>query len=235
MIDEQPQRVALRCRDGKFRTIAGEDGFTIRLQVIDMGADVADSETVAGHQPHINAALVIAVDQHDVPVRHATFALQQRVIEALEGYAIFCLDCRKHVGVHIANDICRVQHRAFVDSFGTQLNPSQPVGSSIRNHFDAAAPWPLDEATAILPQQHELTGIGFLQIQRFQQHKHAGLVGRGIIRLVDERIQFAEVIKHRVNARVHIPVQGARAVKQVFNIIGGNAHDCCKPRIPVTD
>lgn len=98
-----------------------------------MAAHATDRKRTASHQPDIDAAIIVAVDQHDVIERRAADGADQGAIEPGKGRPAFRFDDTQNVSPKLIDHACRVAHRLLVDRLDAQFQRADPVGTAVRD------------------------------------------------------------------------------------------------------
>src|SRR5918995_4156602 len=140
VIGEDDQALAARHLQVEFRAVAAEDLLSAD-PVVDVAADRLDDGVGPGHQPDVDPALVVAVDQHDVVVGTTADGLQHLLVEAALRNAVLGLDDDHDVGVDVAQDAVGVLGRDLVHRLPLQLQPTDPLVAAVRDDLDPAGPW----------------------------------------------------------------------------------------------
>jgi hypothetical protein len=90
---------------------------------VDMVKDRADRKPGLGHDSDVDAAFVVAVDQHHVPV----VVVEQLGVEPQQRGPLFGLDHGDDVSFHVADDPGGHPGADLVGGFGGQFQPADPV------------------------------------------------------------------------------------------------------------
>jgi hypothetical protein len=148
VVDEQPQVGAGRKLEPVLRAVAAEELIARdRVGDVDVGAHLHDVDRGDRHHADVDAARVVAVDQHAMPVP----AGEQLGVEPVEGGAILRFDDGDDVGRDIVDDPGGHVDGGLVDGFRGQLEPADPRPASRRDDLDSGR-FPIDvEAPAIGP------------------------------------------------------------------------------------
>ena len=154
MIDQKDERVALRRRDIVLRAIAAEYS-ALRIRIIHMAADRRDRIVLPRHDRHVDAAIIIAVDQHHMVVRRASDRLDHVIRETNQRGTALRLDDAENIGADVPDHLCGIPRRDLVDLLILDVDPADPIIPAIRDDFDSAAFRPAQEMPPILPQDHE--------------------------------------------------------------------------------
>ncbi len=94
----------------------------------------------AREESDVDAAAVVAVDEHDLLVGPSGHLLEHGGGEQVQHGPSLRLDDTKDVGPDVADHHGRVFHCELVDVLGLQLDPSDPVGATLRDHRDGFGP-----------------------------------------------------------------------------------------------
>ena len=150
-----------------------------------MAADRYDRMIFLRVQPHIDAAVVIAVDEHHMLVGNAAgfFPTQHLLVEAAKRRAVLGLDHRQDICVDGLDDTRRILCGGFVHSFLLQLDPAHPVSPAARHDFRRLAARTLQQMTAILAQNEFIVLVRFGETEGGQKIDNLAFVRRGIFLL----------------------------------------------------
>ena len=128
VIDEHEHVGAALCPDLVFGAVAGEDD-AVAVLGVDVGSDRVDREAGLAHDPDIDAAFVVAVHEHQVPVSR----VEQIGVEPLQRRSILGFDDRDDVGIDAFGDHPGGHPGAgLVDGFLGQFDPADPTCSPRR-------------------------------------------------------------------------------------------------------
>jgi hypothetical protein len=160
MVDDDVE-VLVPAAHGEHRRIAREQPMVpaqrvgvLGVAVVDVALDVHDRAPRRGQQADVDAALVVAVDEHDVPVAVA----EHRLVEAQQRGSVLGLDDGEHAGSEVLDDPRGHADRHFVDRLDDELEPADPVASAGGHDLDPGL-LPLDhEVAAVLAQDRQLGG-----------------------------------------------------------------------------
>lgn len=161
VIDQNDQRIAVLGLDFILCAIAAEDEALI-VAIVDVAADRDDLEIFLGQYADVDAAVVVAVDQHEVLIGRRVDRRQHARRKAQQSGAAFRLDHAENVGVKFGDDTSGVAGRGFIDFDARQFDPTDPVVAPVGNDLDRLRFRPLDQMAAVLPQD----GICFRPIFR---------------------------------------------------------------------
>jgi hypothetical protein len=118
--------------------VAAEDD-AVGVAIVDVRADPNKLEVGFGHQADVDAAIVVAIDQHHVRIRCAFDRPQQDRLELAQRGTVVSLDDREHVGVDVLDHLCGVLGCLLVRWFHFQLDPADPVGASVGDDLNPRA------------------------------------------------------------------------------------------------
>ncbi len=201
MVDDDVE-VLVPAANGEHRSVAGEQAVVALRRVrvpgvaiVDVALDAHDRTARRGEQADVDAALVVAVDEHHVAIAVG----QHRLVEAHERRPILRLDDGEHTGLEVLDDAGGHPDRHLVDRLDDELEPADPVGPPGGDDLDARR-LPFDhEIAAVLAQHRQLRGL-------------VGLADQPVIaaRAGDHR-QRLEVLEHLVlvDLAVEAPLGGA--------------------------
>src|SRR5215208_6509612 len=101
MIYQHDQRLATWADHFILRAVPAEDEAAIRGLIVDVAPDRPDRIVLPRKDPHIDAALVIAINKHHMFIWHATnlAAAEYLVIESRESDPVFGLDDGQNIRV----------------------------------------------------------------------------------------------------------------------------------------
>jgi hypothetical protein len=102
----------------------------------DVGAQRVELEAHLRQQADVDAAVVVALDQHRVLVRLAADLTQQHAREVTQRMTGLGLDDREDVGIQLLDHARRVLRGDLIDGLRLQLDPAQPVAAAARNDLD---------------------------------------------------------------------------------------------------
>jgi hypothetical protein len=223
MAGQQPDHLARGGSHLIFRAIARKHR-AAGPSFVHMAAHKADLMPGRGQQPDIDAAPVIAVDQHDVAKGRAARRHQHIATELAQRDAVLGLDHHLDFGGQIAQHLGSVADGDGVHLFLAQLDPADPVAAPVCHHLDRAILAPGDQRAPVAAQQDIGPLVGFLQPQIVHQCQDARLVGIGIDRLLQQIGQRLEGLKHRATLGPVGQVHDLGPLEQVLDIEGGDAH-----------
>jgi hypothetical protein len=190
-----------------------------------MAAHQADGVVLARHQSDVDAAGVVAVDDHHVPHRPAADSLQDLLVELLQHRAALGLDDGQHVGVQIADDTRRVAHGDLVHGLVAEFQRAGPVGPAVGDDLDATGLWTPQQLAAIATQGDELGVVLLFQPQADHQLAHALLARGRVVQFAQQFAQGCEVLQDDLAFAPGAQVHGSRSVEQVFHVVDGQSHD----------
>src|SRR5262249_43750551 len=104
------------------------------VREVDVAAHGADLDLRAGQDADVDAASVVAVDQHDV----AVLAGQQIGIEAVQRGSVFGFHDRLDVGGDVVDDLGGHAGADLIDRLGGQRSPPSPAAPAGGDARDAA-------------------------------------------------------------------------------------------------
>lgn len=133
--------------------VTGEDG-AVRVGVEDVGAHLHEAVVRPRKEAHVDAAHVVALDQHRLRVRRATDRRQHRVVQHHQTRPVVGLDDGRHIGTQLLEHPSCVRRRRLVDGDGLELDPADPVGAPVGDQHDRALPWPAYQLPTHLAQHH---------------------------------------------------------------------------------
>jgi hypothetical protein len=129
VVDENEQMSAVLRDHLVLRAIPREHD-PMRVLGIDVRSNRADREPGLAHDPDVDAAWVIAVNEHDVPVLLA----DELLVEAQQRRSILCLDDRDDLGIDTFVDDLRGHPRAgLVDRLLREFDPADPAVAAVRD------------------------------------------------------------------------------------------------------
>lgn len=228
VVDQDDQLLVLlfcrRQRDLELRAIAGKDQLAVGRGVVDMAAQLADGVARGGHQADIDAPCIVAVDQHHMGVQRAAQGADDFRVEVAQGRAAFRLDHRQHIGLQVDHHPRGIAHGFQVHRGLDQLQRTDPLGAAVGDNLQAAGLGPLDQAAAVLPQDHKGALVRLAQAQLGQQLDHLRLVLVGVDGLAQQLVELGETLQHRLAFGPAFQVHGLGAVEQVFNVVGRESH-----------
>jgi hypothetical protein len=224
VIGENDERIALRGLDFELRAIATEDEAAIIL-VVDMAGDRHDIEFRPGHDPDIDAPVVIAVDQHDVIVGCALDGGHHVLAEPDQRRTALRFHDPKHVSVDLLDDPGGIAGGLFIDLLQREVDPSDPVVAPVCHDFDRFAARRRDQMPAVLAQDREFVFVGFLQAELVEKFDDLFLVGRRVLVLaedgIDVRLRLQDFPAFGGKSRT---IEGACPHEEVFHVVGCKLH-----------
>ena len=162
-----------------------------------MGAHRDDLETVADQHADVDAAIVIAVDDHRVAVWSAANCWQQDVREAFQREAVLDLHRREHVRREILDHLCGVPGRERVHRADLQLHPPEPVVTPARGDLDLASDMPHQQTPTVLAQDHERAAVvRRCEAQPAEQAHDLALVRIAVRGLAEDPVDLALQREH---------------------------------------
>ena len=105
MVDQDPDRVARWRPDAELGAIAAEHVATRRANIVHMAACPTDLVTGLGHQPHIDAARIIAIDQHRFGIGCAVHGWQKFLRKLKQRGAALAFDDADDIRIDVAHDL----------------------------------------------------------------------------------------------------------------------------------
>ena len=219
VVEEHDDLLAGRQADRRLEAVPAED-LALRVGVVDVRAERQDLEPVAGHESDVDPAVVVAVDDHHMPVRDAPDELERLRREPLEVDPVLGLDDSLDVGLEVLEDHGRVLHRKVVDRSDLELEPADPVGPSGGHDLEAGR-GPREEAPADLPKEREralATAVVLLEVEVGEQRDHARLVGGRVGRLVEERIELVVRVEGGLADAPVGPAERERPGEEVLDV-----------------
>ena len=204
--------------------VAGEhDALVVAVEHV--GADVGDHERRPHQDADVDAAVVVAVDEHHLLVRRAADVGEQAVGEPLQRRAVLGLDDAEDVGADVAHDHRRVPQRQLVGRLRGQLDPADPVGAAVGDDLDGAAAGPAQEPAAddaqpgAAPTSPTAAGRASPAASSIRALRAGGVVG-----LLEQGVELGVGLEDRPPGRPRAEVEGAGAVEQVLDVERPDPH-----------
>ena len=119
----------------------------------------------------VDAAVVVAVDQHRVLVRPAGVAVVEAVrqhvaVEAHERGAVLGLDDGQHVGVDVGDHARGVARGLLVERLALELQPADPVAAAVGDDLHLARPAAAQQLAAAAAQDDPAALVAARQPER---------------------------------------------------------------------
>jgi hypothetical protein len=176
-----------------------------------------------GHHADVDAAIVVALDQHRVRVGLPADAAQHHATEVAQRPARLGLHDAKDVGVNLEHHARGVTRCLLVDGFAFQLHPTNPIRAAAGNDLHGAVLAAAHELPAVLAQQRKLpTVVVLTQPERLEQLKDPLTVLLAVGGLTQQRVDLA-VRRDRVCAPItrsrSVGRQRLSALKEVLHVV----------------
>ncbi len=228
MIDEDVNQQAGRGADGVLGAVAAEDQ-TDRIAVIDVGADGFDLKAGSGHDADIDAAVIVAVDQHHMLVH----IRQQFTVKADEGRAVLGFDNGDYISIHFLENPGGHADTEIIGRLDGKLNPANPVVAAsgfdldiegvirrlaVENPTVLAEPCPAGRGGVFAADS--ALAVDVVEVEDDHQVAHAGFIGGGIGSKLEKVVQFRIGFQDGLADSPIGGVESPGAGEQVFDIIG---------------
>ena len=131
-----------------------------------MGSDLDELMLAFGEEADVDAAGVVAIDEHDLFVRLGVDLLQHGGGEQIEGGSALRFDDAEDVGADVTDDHGGVfggEQRSTCWVVSSSLDPARSAGG---DDVDGAGPGAAEERAADLAQLHVGAGVGAQQPER---------------------------------------------------------------------
>ena len=217
MVDEHDESIPALGAEVVLAAVPREDD-TSRVVVENVGSDLDELMLAFGEEADVDAAGVVAIDEHDLFVRLGVDLLQHGGGEQIEGGSALRFDDAEDVGADVTDDHGGVFGGERVHVLGGELEPSDPARSAGGDDVDGAGPGAAEERAADLAQLHVGAGVGAEQPELFEEVKDVDLDRRCVDRLLEQVGELCVRIEDRATLLPRGQVHHARSVEQVLDV-----------------
>lgn len=190
-----------------------------------MGADPCNLGPALGHEPHIDAALVVTVDEHHLLERVGADRLEEDAGEVPQGDTVLRFDDAKDVRIDVLDHHSGMPRSQLVDRLLLEVHPADPVASPVGNDLDFSVLASREQPPAILTEQRELTPIvSPVQAELSEQLQDPLFVLGGVFRLVQQLVDRRVQLENSTSVCPRRQVERLGAIEQVFHVEGRDPH-----------
>ena len=184
MIDQQQQSLSRRQANRIFGAVPTEDGARV-IPVVDMTGDRLYRKPRSSHDPHVDAPIIIAVDQHDLVVAGSSHLVQHGTVEPGERDAVVSLDNALDVCIQQLHNPGGVQQRYGVYLIEGNHDLIENGPEFERRVKNSGIPFLLDESIVIKIRGAPLQLLG-LSWTRARENRDAA-IATAVSHLLNQR------------------------------------------------